>query len=286
MQTLALSSMPSMLSLYAKAARKKGHAGELPALSVSVAGVRANAQDVKTYEKICHFPQSRFLPATFLHILAFPLHMRLLTDPTMPLKPMGLVHVRNTLRQLRPVEKGELLHIECSIGESREVEAGLEFDILTRIEASGELVYEGISTNLRRQSSPSAGGKKQHQAFDALDVIQTWSLGSSLGRQYGAVSGDRNPIHLWPVTAKLFGFKRHIAHGMWSKARCLAALTDDIAGQPFELEVVFKTPVFLPAKVEFSRTSTTAKDAEGRKVDFRLRSSSGKPHLEGRLTLI
>ena len=51
---------------------------------------------------------------------------------------------------------------------------------------------------------------------------------SDLGRRYGSVSGDLNPIHLSDPTAKLFGFPRAIAHGMWTKARCLAALHDRI----------------------------------------------------------
>ena len=50
------------------------------------------------------------------------------------------------------------------------------------------------------------------------------SLAKDLGRRYAAISGDYNPIHLGALSAKLFGFKQAIAHGMWSKARCLAAL--------------------------------------------------------------
>ena len=51
-----------------------------------------------------------------------------------------------------------------------------------------------------------------------------WRLPGDLGRRYAAVSGDRNPIHLYPLTAKALGFPRQIAHGMWSLARCVAAL--------------------------------------------------------------
>ncbi|WP_281645588.1 MaoC/PaaZ C-terminal domain-containing protein [Parendozoicomonas sp. Alg238-R29] len=280
MQTLVLQNLPSMLSLYSKAAVKKGHSGALPKLTIAVPGIRAEKAVAKKYDRICHFPESRFLAPTYLHVLSFPLHMRLMTDPTMPLKPMGLVHVRNKIKQFRQVEQGELLYIECSVGESREVDAGLEFDILTRIEASGELVYEGLSTNLSRRPSKSSGDKKKRQPPEPFDIIQTWSLPAGLGRSYGAVSGDRNPIHLWPTTAKLFGFKRHIAHGMWSKARVLAALSDQIGNQSFEIDVTFKTPVFLPAKVEFSYTQEEAQ------TSFLMRSTSGKPHLEGKLTLL
>ncbi|MYQ53488.1 MULTISPECIES: MaoC/PaaZ C-terminal domain-containing protein, partial [unclassified Streptomyces] len=55
-----------------------------------------------------------------------------------------------------------------------------------------------------------------------LPAVAEWRLPGDLGRRYGAVSGDRNPIHLHPLTARLFGFPRHLAHGMWTVARCLA----------------------------------------------------------------
>ena len=75
-----------------------------------------------------------------------------------------------------------------------------------------------------------------------------WRLPDDLGRRYAAVSGDRNPIHLHAWSAKPFGFPRAIAHGMWTKARCLAALRLPDA---FTAEVRFKKPILLPGKVTF-----------------------------------
>ena len=72
-----------------------------------------------------------------------------------------------------------------------------------------------------------------------------------IGRRYGAVSGDRNPIHLHPLSARLFGFKQAIAHGMWTKARCLAALEGRLP-EAVTVDVRFKKPLFIPGRVEFS----------------------------------
>ena len=52
----------------------------------------------------------------------------------------------------------------------------------------------------------------------------TIDVPGDIGRRYAGVSGDPNPIHMYAVTARLFGFKSAIAHGMWSYARVLAAL--------------------------------------------------------------
>ena len=95
-------------------------------------------------------------------------------------------------------------------------------------------------------------------------------------RRYGAVTGDRNPIHLHAWSAKLFGMPRPIAHGMWVKARCLAELGSALP-DAFTVEVRFKLPLFLPAQVAFG-----VRDVGG---GFEVRdASSGKPHLSGTLT--
>jgi acyl dehydratase len=68
---------------------------------------------------------------------------------------------------------------------------------------------------------------------------------------------------------------RPIAHGMWTKARCLAAL-EGVVPEALEVDVRFKLPVFLPSKVDFSSW-----DENGGR-GFALHShGSGKPHLTG-----
>ncbi len=106
----------------------------------------------------------------------------------------------------------------------------------------------------------------------------TWHLPGDLGRRYAAVSGDHNPIHLYGITAKAFGFPRQIAHGMWSKARCLAAL-DGRLPDAVTVEVAFKKPILLPGTVAFG----SARSGEG--YAFSLTNPrSGAPHLLGRAT--
>ena len=80
--------------------------------------------------------------------------------------------------------------------------------------------------------------------------MRTGACPRDIGRRYGAVSGDRNPIHLHGWSAKLFGMPRPIAHGMWVKARCLAELESTLP-DAFTVDVRFKLPLFLPAQVAF-----------------------------------
>ncbi len=104
-----------------------------------------------------------------------------------------------------------------------------------------------------------------------------WRLGGDLGRRYAAVSGDRNPIHMHAWSAKPLGFKQAIAHGMWTKARCLAAVESRLP-DAFRVDVRFRKPIFLPGRVEF------LVDAEGDKeIAFAVRDAKRQtPHLDGR----
>jgi acyl dehydratase len=102
-----------------------------------------------------------------------------------------------------------------------------------------------------------------------------WHLRADLGRRYAAVSGDRNPIHLSAPTAKLLGFQRAIAHGMWTKARCLAALEGRLP-EAFTVDVAFRRPILLPGRVAF------ASSAGDGAIRFAVRDPAGAhTHLEG-----
>ena len=83
------------------------------------------------------------------------------------------------------------------------------------------------------------------------------------------------------LTAKPLGFPAAIAHGMWTKARALAALEPRLA-DAFETDVRFRRPILLPARVEFA-----AVDADkGEEIDFTVRGRGekrGNRHLDGRV---
>jgi acyl dehydratase len=128
---------------------------------------------------------------------------------------------------------------------------GRQFSVCTEVSAGGEVVWEEVSTNLRRSSSGSADAPApQVPSSEDLQPSAMWVLPGDLGRRYGSVSGDLNPIHLHSLSARLFGFPSAIAHGMWTKARCLAALESRLP-DAFTVEAAFRKPILLPARVQF-----------------------------------
>jgi acyl dehydratase len=199
--------------------------------------------------------------------------MALMTDGSFPFAPMGLVHVGNRITQHRPVLSGETLDLTVRAADLRPHPKGRLFDIVSEATVDGEVVWHDVSTMLRRGGGEGDGAPREDRPVPA--GATRWRLSGDLGRRYAAVSGDRNPIHLYGATAKAFGFPRQIAHGMWSKARCLAALQPRLP-DGFSVDVEFKKPILLPATVAFGAQPGDAG------IEFGLTDAKrGTPHLVG-----
>jgi acyl dehydratase len=285
MATENLTSPPRSAPLLAKAAlgllpglRRRGT--ELPDTELVLADVRADADHLAAYSRVCGFGTRDELPATYPHVLAFPLTLRLLTDGSFPFPMIGLVHLGNVITVSRPLRRDEAFTLRIRTADLRPHDRGTQFDLIHEATVGGELVWRDVSTYLRRSSSGSRDARPRESSPRSPEEAPTavWHVPEDTGRRYAAVSGDRNPIHLHPLAARAFGFRRAIAHGMWTKARCLAALEGSLPAT-YTVEVSFKLPIFLPAKVAF-----TADGADGG-WRFGVRDArSGKPHLTGTIT--
>jgi hypothetical protein len=253
------------------------HGDALPHLALTRHDVPIDREHVAAYSEVCGFPLREALPVTYPHMLAFGLHMSIMTDSSFPFPAIGTVHLENSVTQHRPISASEKLQVTARPERLRPHPKGRVFDMTTHVHSAGELVWEETSTFLRigrgDESAPGSG-------LEGLALVEPsgieWKLPGDLGRRYAGVSGDHNPIHLYGLTAKAFGFPRQIAHGMWSKARCLAAL-DGRLPDAVTVEVAFKKPILLPGTVAFG--SERSDDGYA----FSLTSpKSGAPHLVGR----
>jgi acyl dehydratase len=269
----ALPSIPVVNQL--PGVRKTG--GDPSALR-EVRRVTVSPERVAAYAGVCGFPVKDTAPLTFPHVLAFPLHMAVMSSPAFPFPAIGTVHLANSITQHRPVGVGETLQIEVHTSAVRAHPKGRAVDFLATATIGEETAWESVSTYLRRgrddtdAQPPTAPATPAHVVPGRV----TWRLDGAVGRRYAAVSGDHNPIHLYPLTARALGFKRQIAHGMWTLARCIAALENRLP-DAVTVEAAFKAPVFLPGTVAFGQEPV----ADG--IAFALSSPrSGAPHVVGR----
>jgi hypothetical protein len=286
-----LDSSPSILPLYARAALPMipgasllpfvpGGGGELPdGLELELTGVKADPADVAAYARVCGFTLRDQLPPTYAHMLAFPLHMAVMSDGSFPFGAVGLVHIENSITQERPIGIDEEMTIRVRPTKLERHPKGKTFSLETEVLIGGGVVWRSTSTMLRRGGSggdaPKAGKNFEPLPADTPASAE-WKLDGGLGRRYAGVSGDRNPIHMHSLTAKPLGFPGAIAHGMWTKARALAQLENRLPDS-FECEVRFRKPIPLPSRVEFA-----SGDEEGEGILFAVRNArKGTPHLDG-----
>lgn len=211
--------------------------------------VRVRARHLARYRNVCGIPDGDALPHAYPHALAMPLHMYLFTSPAFPVKVLGLVHLRNTIRCFKAIANDSVLalHVECDT--MRETPIGQEYDIVTRCRVSGELVWEEISTMLARRASP--GQRPTIERAGNAEVKKPFQVADDTGRRYARVSGDFNPIHLFARTAGWFGFKQAVAHGMWSMSRSLGEAAPHLPSEPIQIDTQFKLPLYLPSGVIF-----------------------------------
>ncbi|MEZ5008355.1 MAG: MaoC/PaaZ C-terminal domain-containing protein [Chitinophagales bacterium] len=282
-QTKEITSSPLAIQQYLKTLfPKKGGKGKgLPTLILKKENVSIDKAKAKQYAQVCGFKSNNdFVPSIYPHIIAFSLHMELLLDKNFPFQIVGMVHINNTITQYKPIPYDANLTLEVYFDEMKEHAKGKIIPIITKFYHYGELVWESRSENLKITKKSDSKGKKSSEA--ALEGEQEkWSLDTYAGLRYAKVAGDINPIHLFPITAKAFGFKRHIIHGMWTKARAVAALQEQIGNKAFKVHVDFKLPIFLPAKITF--THKTSKQG----IDFEVRDNKNeKPHVKGEVTFL
>ena len=292
MSTRELSSPPSLTRLYPRAVAGAGRSvlGRLPGLGrdghelpdseLALPEVEIDRAHVADYCRACGFRLRDELPLTYPHLIAFPLSMQLMTDSDFPFPVIGLVHVENRIEQQRPLRADERPAVRVWTEGPRPHDKGTQFDVRAQASVDGTPVWDSTSTYLRREGGGGSGGgsdsgKGKREDAEPPRPGAIWEVPGDIGRRYAAVSGDRNPIHLHPISARLFGMPKPIAHGMWLKARCLAAL-EGVLPPRCTVQVRFKLPVQLPARVAFSSHAA----GEGR--EFGLHDArSGKPHLTG-----
>ena len=277
-----LPQLPSMLPAYRRAVtsaltRSQSDGDSLPSWEVRVASVPVSPQRLDAYRAVCGLLDAPTLPITYPQVLAGSLHMHVMSRPGFPFPMMGLVHVANEIEQLRPIASAELLDLRVRLGELRRVRRGYEFDLLTEVESGGDLVWRSRMSILRMTAGDGVAARdKRPVSAPVASAAHYLQLDAprDIGRRYARVSGDYNPIHLSAPSARLFGFPRAIAHGMWTLARCLALLSD--GRQVSRLDVQFKKPLLLPGRAAL-------RYEPGEEIAFLLLGRAGRIHLQGRL---
>lgn len=264
-----LAKVPSLAALYANAlgrsarlmVRAPRRQNTLPDVVYRVEEVCADTEQLSGYQHLLGgVSASDALPAGFVHVLGFPVAMAVMAREDFPLPLLGMVHIANRVDQHRALQAGERLSVRAWAQHLAAHRKGTQVELVTEVtgSAGGGVAWRGISTYLAKgRPLPGLPAAEETPAVGAAwgaelpEATARWQLAADTGRRYAEVSGDRNPIHLGSVPARLFGFKRAIAHGMYTAARALTAAGTGGA-EAFTWEVTFGKPVLLPSTVSFA----------------------------------
>jgi hypothetical protein len=269
-----------LLSAVASSIKQPGVVKKLPQVTLVRPHVVLDGAHMARYGALCGFTPEQGVLLIYPQLLTFPLLMSYVISADCPWPALGIVHLANTIEQKKALHAGDVVRVEMSTGLLFAHEKGQGFTVDLRILRNDELVWTATQSLLRvGVAQPSAiPYVSQVSSDEPLSHQADFNAPADIGRRYGAVSGDRNPIHLSAISARPFGFKRAIAHGMWTQARALSCLLPQHALENASVAVDFKTPLFLPARA----TLWTARKPAN--ALFEVRDAKGqKPHLRGHL---
>jgi acyl dehydratase len=284
--SLHFSSAPAIAPAYLKIllARKPPIVTDtVPRIEALLDRFAVDRRHLARYRRVCGDRGCAELPITYPHVLATPLHLAMIACETFPVSLFGIVHLRNRIVQHRPLHVNDTGVIHAWIEGHRETARGQELDLQTQVRVGADVVWSETSTLLVRRQLARRIPQTREARLPTLDVpprqevtTSTFIVEPTVGRQYARVSGDFNPIHIANVAARFFGFKRAIAHGMWSLARCAAEIGGSAFSQPCMLDVAFKRPITFRARIVLESWMAD------QRVGFSLRDSEAdRGHLLG-----
>jgi len=275
--------------------------------------VKINSKHCDQYHRLTKWQNgiAAIVHPNYVQTLSLSMQLDMMVSNPFPFKPMGLVHVANKIDVHFLPEQNASLKLKTAFGKVFYHRRGWLFEVQTSAEVDQVQAIMGTSYYLaRRRHSSEANKHFQSEAKKAGQGLPSWIddivqdalegedevtscmsavseslvFSDDIGRKYAKVSGDYNPIHLYPYTAKLLGFKKAIAHGMYSKALAVSKVAQhtQFYKRSCSIKCVFMLPIMLPLNTELLIQGPQGKfgaDVESNEhFDFALSSTpSSKP---------
>ena len=289
---------PSIASAMAKAIflRRKGFKAEtgMPNINASWYGVQADQGALKEYCTTLDLEFGSTLPVLYPHVMAGGMHMHMLTHKVFPIGLLGAVHLKNTIRQNKAINIDDKMDIHAQMGGFRLTAKGVEFDFMTQVKISDEVVWEETSIYFMAgkfggKENPSHENSFELASLDNMTDVATWSVPKNRGKKYARISGDYNPIHTSKHLAKLFGFKRDIAHGFGILAQAInqfeLANKTQLSSANCKVDVIFKGPLYLENDAILKQTIASESSVKQQRFDL-FSGSNPKPSICANLTTV
>lgn len=283
LRVVRLSEIPSLTSSYGKVAT--GFLRAKLSVASSLPGTRWETTDVISRRLVDEYNAllgssgvvgQNSAPSVTVHITAFGLSTAMMAERRFPLPLLGMVHLQHKVWHMSDVPIDQPVRISTWAQSMRPHYAGTTVEIWVQVldATTDKLLWQSMALYLSKSVVIPGAEKPERpvrEPFQAPVMTAQWELPRDIGRRYGAISGDWNPIHLSKLTAKALGMPSAIAHGMYAAGKMLAG-RETLA--PYTWAIEFASPMRLPSKVavnyrqEGDRLLTTAWNAKHEKLHF------------------
>ena len=220
---------------------------------------------IRAYAKATNDNNPRYLtedesqmavPPLFPVTLLRPVLQKVLMDEGLNMDLLHMVHAEHEVRYYRPLKPWDLVYPVAEIVDIEEKSTGELMTTKIEGRVSGELVFEMIAKFFVRNPEAKKAKKEDREEGKMEEIPRGKELfthkitvESDQAKRYAEVSGDDNPIHLDPETARAAGLPDVILHGLCTMAFAAQAVVNNILkGDPRRLEhikVRFARPVFM-----------------------------------------
>jgi len=247
--------------------------------------VRFTDEEIKTYKEAAGSTQAG-IPKTMPFSKSFWSMLEAMTkvEPSLPL--LSGVNMRAEYQQYKDIEANKDYKLLTGVTNLVDGLKGLELYVSVTLLAEWEKVWEGTTMVLfptRRSRT-----KEELPSWQEFSVEKfTLESSSSATRSWASITKDYNLIHLHDMTAKLFGQKGQICHGMWSMARSLSILENKLGCSIKQAKVDWKKP-FYCGKTSQGEYHITDEEKDGEVRLLVLNTKTLRytmPHMVGTFTL-
>lgn len=222
--------------------------------------------DNEYYERYCqqvHWAHDTIIHPFFWQVKSLSLQLQLLAHAQSPFPLLGMVHLKNRIEHYAESRTDIPCEIICRFGSSYQHRKGIATEVIVTGTQRGKRVYVATATFLTK-AEKQINQLAEYESYGIGDdgfeqcginhsdpglskCIGELAINQREVRKYARLSGDFNPIHLSNLSAKLFGFERAIAHGMFTGAKVISMFNrqQDLNGAP--VDMTFRRPMLLPA---------------------------------------
>lgn len=221
------------------------------------------------------------LPLAFFYLMAQRAQTNLMLSSDFTIAIPGLVHIANTLTSLDEIDKTKPYNLQAKVEVSYKETGSLIPKFTVDFTQNEKTVIRCESTYIakRKGNKKREHIEKEYNDFTDISVsAENWEISKNLGKKYAQASGDKNPIHSSKLFARIVGFKNPILQGWYSISRIVKTCETEFNTTFKNIEVEFKSPVFLPSK-QIAEWYIT----DEREVIFQVKSDNNKIVLIGKL---